>query len=349
MKRSFRRVGDLLDFLDLTASNQSAGCLTEPTAALEKPQRSAPPIDLSSEFPLFVPREYASRIMPRDWSDPLLRQILPLEVERSVVEGDRSDPVGDLAAQALPGLIHKYSSRVLLISTGACAVNCRYCFRRHFPYGDAPKGIVAWEPVFAEIADHPEVNEVILSGGDPLTLSDIQLSQMVQRIEATPQIKRLRLHTRVPVVIPQRVCDELIAWVDATRLSVWVVLHINHAREIDDKVETALKRLRDSGVHLLNQSVLLRGVNDSADALVALSERLLDCGVLPYYLHQLDRVAGASHFEVPVQEGRQIIESMRARLPGYAVPQWVREIEGEPSKRPIEFPQVNADDISHPN
>lgn len=286
----------------------------------------------AGDFPLFVPRGYAARIRPGDPGDPLLRQVLPVAAELGTRPDDGMDPVGDAAATLLPGLLQKYRSRVLMVTTGACAVHCRYCFRRHFPYGDAPRSPAGWEDALKQIAADVSVDEAILSGGDPLTLADHQLAELANRLAAIPHLRRLRVHTRLPIMIPERVTEELLAWLTGTRLTPILVVHVNHPAEIDEPVAAALARLAQSGVMLLNQAVLLRGVNDSVKALAELSHRLIDLRIAPYYLHQLDRVRGAAHFEVPVDEGRRLIAQLRARLPGYAVPRYVREIPGAPNK-----------------
>ncbi len=246
------------------------------------------------------------------------------------------DPVDDDAAARQPGLLQKYHGRVLLIATGTCAVHCRYCFRRHFSYDEAPRSLADWEPALDEIAADTSLHEVILSGGDPLTLVDATLAAMIERLEAIPHLRRLRIHTRLPIVIPERVTDELVSMLHGSRLMPIVVLHANHANELDRHVAAAVARLAEAGVMLLNQAVLLAGVNDSVEAQAALCERLIDLRVMPYYLHQLDRVAGAAHFEVPIATGRRIIEELRARLPGYAVPRYVQEVAGALSKIDLE-------------
>ncbi len=286
----------------------------------------------AGNFPVFAPRGYIARMRPGDPGDPLLRQVLPLEDERTTPPGYTADPVGDRAATLSPGLLHKYRSRVLMVTTGACAVHCRYCFRRHFPYSEGPRSPAAWEPALAQIAADGSIREVILSGGDPLTLVDSHLAELTTRLAAIDHVRRLRIHTRLPIMIPERVTDELVAWLRGTRLAPIVVVHANHAQELDAEVGQALARLVDSGVVLLNQSVLLRGVNDDADTLTELCERLVDLRVMPYYLHQLDRVAGAAHFEVRPAKGRKLIGELRRRLPGYAVPRYVHEQAGEPHK-----------------
>lgn len=283
-------------------------------------------------FPLRVPRGFVARMRPRDPHDPLLRQVLPLAEECLMAEGFGDDPVGDLAAMTVPGVLHKYRGRALLTLTGACAVHCRYCFRRHFPYADANPAADHWRAALEYIAGDDSIAEVILSGGDPLTLSDRRLAGLVRQLETIPHLRRLRLHTRLPVVLPERVNDELLAWLGGTKLKTVIVAHANHAQELDGPVRAALGMLKAAGAELLNQSVLLRGVNDSVEALADLSEALLDAGALPYYLHMLDRVQGAAHFEVEETTARRLMQELQARLPGYLVPRLVREIPGGPGK-----------------
>lgn len=289
----------------------------------------------ASDFPLFAPRGFIARMRWGDPHDPLLRQVLPLANETVLPPGFTTDPVDDTGATLASGLLHKYHGRVLMVTTGACAVHCRYCFRRHFPYAEVPHAFADWEPALAHIEADKTIQEVILSGGDPLTLVDEQLERLVERLAAVPHLRRLRVHTRLPIMIPQRVNDGLIGWLRGTRLTSVVVIHANHAAELDDAVAEALARLIDAGIPLLNQAVLLRGVNDSVDALVELSERLVELRVMPYYLHQLDRVRGAAHFEVPRGQGLQLMDELRARLPGYAVPRYVVEVPGDASKRQL--------------
>jgi EF-P beta-lysylation protein EpmB len=284
-------------------------------------------------FPLLAPLEYVRKMRAGDPRDPLLLQVLPLAEEEDCPTGFSSDPLHESAAEAAPGLLHKYQGRALMIATGACAVHCRYCFRRHYPYGEGPKTLAEWEPALLHISSDTSIEEVLLSGGDPLSLSDERLGELAQLLAEIPHVKRLRIHTRLPIVIPQRVCDELFAWLCGTRLTPVMIVHANHPRELDEDVAAALAELRRRGVMLFNQSVLLQGVNDDADVLAELSLRLIDLGVTPYYLHQLDRVAGAAHFEAPVERGMEMIEQLRRGLPGYAVPRYVRELPGESSKR----------------
>lgn len=287
------------------------------------------------KFPLLVPRGFVSRMKPGDTSDPLLLQVLPQDEEYIEQPGAERDAVGDAAATVAPGLIKKYQGRALLISSPACAVHCRYCFRRHFPYEETPKGFADWRSTFSIIANDKSIREVILSGGDPLSLVDASLAQQVEALSTISHLKRLRIHTRLPIVIPRRVTKELVRLFSYCRLSVVVVVHINHANELSEDVREALDRLRSAGAILYNQTVLLRGVNDSAQTLVRLSERLLDCGVTPYYLHKLDHVTGASHFRTQPGQGESLIEAMREQLPGYAVPQYVEEVPGMDYKKPL--------------
>lgn len=289
----------------------------------------------AQSFPLRVPRAYVARMRRHDPDDPLLRQVLPLAAEDDDSAGYGPDPVGDLAALTAPGVLHKYRGRALLVTTGACGVHCRYCFRRHFPYGDANPAVDQWRPALAYIATDTTISEVILSGGDPLSLPDARLAELIEQLAALPHVRRLRLHTRLPIVLPERVDDGLCAWLAATPLQKVVVVHANHANEIDSATAAALGRLRGCGATLLNQSVLLRGVNDAVASLAELSEALFAAGVLPYYLHLLDKVGGAAHFDVTETEAVRLVAELRARLPGYLVPRLVREIAGEASKRPI--------------
>jgi EF-P beta-lysylation protein EpmB len=286
-------------------------------------------------FGLRVPRGYLRRIPKGDPDDPLLRQVLPLGAELLAAPGYGPDPVGDAAATARPGLLHKYRGRALLITTGACAVHCRYCFRRQFPYGETRIGAAQWGQIRAYLEADPGIDEVILSGGDPLVLSDQRLAELVQRLDAVAQLKRLRIHSRVPVVLPERIGPGLLAGLADSRLRRLLVLHANHPRELNAEVAAALAALREAGIDLLNQSVLLAGVNDREAILAELSERLFDCGVLPYYLHLLDRVQGAAHFAVDEAKAKALMQSLRARLPGYLVPRLVLEQAGAVSKTPL--------------
>lgn len=288
-------------------------------------------------FQTRVPEPFLARMERGNAADPLLRQVLPLNLETGEAEGFVSDPLEEDGAIQTTGLIRKYRSRALLMVTGQCAINCRYCFRRHFPYDEQRLGPADRQRVLDTLTASPEINEVIFSGGDPLAVNDQLLSQWASAISNIPHIRRIRLHTRLPVVIPQRVCDSLLAWIANTPVQVVMVLHINHAAEIDHSTRQALNQLRSAGVTLLNQSVILRGVNDNADALENLSEALFEAGVLPYYLHAFDPVAGAQHFDVPDEEARLLVRELLSRLPGFLVPRLVREIPGKPAKTPIDL------------
>ncbi|OQX09792.1 MAG: EF-P beta-lysylation protein EpmB [Thiothrix lacustris] len=292
--------------------------------------------DAARQFRLLVPHSYIARMKHGDWNDPLLRQVLPLDDELQAVDGFNHDPVGDNQAQVAEGVLHKYHGRVLLVTTGACAVHCRYCFRRHFPYSESNPVKGEWESALAYIRANPDVCEVILSGGDPLTLSDERLALFFRQLADIPQVKRVRFHTRLPVVLPSRIDAGFLQVLASIRQPVVMVIHANHAQELAaDEVRHALAALHSAGVTLLNQAVLLRGVNDSVSAQVDLSEALFAERVLPYYLHVLDRVAGAAHFEVAETEAVRIVDEMRQRLPGFLVPKLVREVAGENAKMPI--------------
>jgi EF-P beta-lysylation protein EpmB len=270
-----------------------------------------------------------------DPDDPLLRQVLPLQEEEQLLPGFSLDAVGDAAARGGAGILHKYEGRALLITTGSCAVHCRYCFRRHFPYAGENAGADRWAAALDYLRADPSIHEVLLSGGDPLSLSTARLRELGEGLLTIPHLRRLRLHTRLPVVLPDRVDEEFCDWLAALPWPVCVVLHANHPNEIDDDVAEACTRLRATGAVLLNQAVLLRGVNDRVETLAGLSETLFAAGVLPYYLHQLDRVQGAAHFEVPDDDARDLHAALAARLPGYLVPRLVREIAGERGKTPL--------------
>ena len=286
-------------------------------------------------FPLRVPRGFVARMRHGDPDDPLLRQVLPLDDESRPMPGFTLDAVGDGAARAASGVIRKYRGRALLVTTGSCAVHCRYCFRRHFPYAQETAAAAGWHEAIELIRADAAIDEVILSGGDPWSLATPKLAELTDALASIGHLRRLRIHTRLPIVLPERVDDALLAWLSALPWPVTVVVHANHAQEFDASVDAALAGLRTAGATLLNQAVLLRGVNDSVDALAALSERGHRAGVLPYYLHQLDRVQGAAHFEVSDDEARRLHAALAARLSGYLVPRLVREVAGDPGKRPL--------------
>jgi EF-P beta-lysylation protein EpmB len=285
-------------------------------------------------FPLLVPRSFVARMRKRDLSDPLLKQVLPLAVEQVEAPGYGADPLREQAI-AVNGVLRKYAGRALLIATGACPVHCRYCFRRAFPYSSQLAARADWSLALAELSTASGIEEVILSGGDPLSLTNRRLEALLDGLAAIGTVRRVRIHTRFPIMLPERVDSKLARLLEATPLQTVVVVHANHAREIDVTVAEALLELRKHVDMLLNQSVLLRGVNDDAATLTELSERLFAGGVLPYYLHLLDPVAGAAHFEVDEAAARALMIELRARLPGYLVPRLVRETPGELSKTPI--------------
>lgn len=284
------------------------------------------------EFPVLVPRPFIALMEPGNEQDPLLRQVLGVREEKQQVAGYVQDPLGEQQANVRPGVVHKYHGRVLLIATGGCAVNCRYCFRRHFPYADNRVGRHQWEQALEYVAADRSISEVILSGGDPLLLDDAALQQLCGQIAAIGHVRRLRIHSRVPVVLPQRLTPELQAMLAALRLQVSLVLHVNHPHEISADLRRGLDGLRRQGITLLNQSVLLSGVNDDAQVLCRLSEELFAAGVLPYYLHRLDPVQGAHHFDLPQQRIAQLYRHMREHLPGYLLPRLVCEEAGQPHK-----------------
>ena len=290
---------------------------------------------VARRFPLLVPRGFAALMTAGDVSDPLLRQVLPIVDEEAEVVGFSADPLSESGCGTVPGLLHKYHGRALLVTTGACAVHCRYCFRRHFPYDDLPRGRRWWQPALEHLAGDASLSEVLLSGGDPLTLPDAQLAALAGDLAAIPHLKRLRLHSRLPVVLPSRVDEALIAWLTGTRLTPVVVIHANHPQELSPAVVAACGRLRAAGITVLNQSVLLAGINDRVETLAALSEALFAAGVLPYYLHLLDRVQGAAHFLVGDRLALELHRDLAARLPGYLVPRLVREEPGYPGKTPV--------------
>ncbi|SEA42608.1 EF-P beta-lysylation protein EpmB [Microbulbifer marinus] len=319
--------------------DEMADLVTDPAELIEllglDPHQLPDALRASGDFALRVPRPFLKRIRPGDPQDPLLLQVLPGAPELRPSPGFSADPLEEAAANPVPGVVHKYRGRLLLIAAGQCAVNCRYCFRRQFPYGDNHLNRSQWRAALEYIRARSELREVILSGGDPLVLNDRQLGWLAEQLAEIPQLDKLRVHSRLPIVAPSRITDELLAWLTGSRLRPVLVLHCNHANEIDGEVRAALARLRAAGVTLLNQAVLLRGVNDRVEALEDLSEALFAAGVLPYYLHQLDRVQGAAHFDVDDDRALALVEQLRRRLPGYLVPKLVREIPGMSSKSPI--------------
>ncbi|MGH1461654.1 MAG: EF-P beta-lysylation protein EpmB [Neptuniibacter sp.] len=283
-------------------------------------------------FSLKVPRPFVQKMEKGNSADPLLMQVLPLSNEGLDIPGFISDPLKEMGSNPHEGLIHKYKGRVLLILSGACAVNCRYCFRREFPYSDNRLGPEQWQEVLNYLESDPSITEVIFSGGDPLATSDVRLQTMITDIEQIKHIKRLRIHTRLPIVIPQRITKEFASILGNSRFNTVMVLHANHANEIDSDLGAAVQLLKEHQVTILNQSVLLKGVNDSVESLVNLSEALFHQGILPYYLFTLDPVKGAAHFDIPDQQAVALHQLLQTKLPGYLVPKLVREIPGRPSK-----------------
>ena len=286
-------------------------------------------------FPLRTTLSYASRIKRGNKADPLLRQILPMGEEFLTAESFTKDPLKESEFSNSPGLIHKYSGRVLLIAAAQCAINCRYCFRRHFDYSSNTPSGTQWQEALTYIDNDTSIEEVILSGGDPLVVSDKQLAWLINALEKIPHIQRLRIHTRLPIVLPSRMTDKLLALLCQTPLQVIMVTHCNHPQEIDNEVFNTLKTIQQTGLTLLNQTVLLKGVNDTPETLITLSKQLFASGILPYYLHLLDKVSGASHFEVNTKHARALYQSLLAKLPGYLVPKLVKEVPNAASKVPI--------------
>lgn len=301
----FAKASQLLEFLNIPVTQSSA--LAE------------------LQFKTRVPRGFAARMQSGNPRDPLLLQVLAVDNELTESPGFVQDPLEEIAANAIPGMIHKYHGRVLLTVTGACAINCRYCFRRHFPYQDNNPGRAGWQPVLDYIANDAAIHEVILSGGDPLLAKDGVLAALFAQLAAIPHLTTLRIHTRIPVVLPERITCELITLLQDSRLHKVVVLHSNHANELTPDVAMVCTQLRNAGCHMLNQSVLLAGVNDNVETLAALSRRLFECGVLPYYLHLLDKVQGAAHFDVELADALALFQQLQAVLPGYLVPRLARE------------------------
>jgi len=296
---------------------------------------SLPHVDSAlTGFPMRVPRYFVNLMRHGDPHDPLLAQVLPLKAERLDVEGYRQDPVGDMHASHEHGVLKKYRGRALMITTGACAVHCRYCFRRHFPYAEQSL-LGHWQEALETLRELPDTEELILSGGDPLCLSDRRLGELLEQVHNLPGLRRLRIHSRLPVVLPQRITDRLVTLLSEQRIPTVLVIHANHPNEATPELQRALSRLAAAGITLLNQAVLLKSINDDADTLAELSDVLFGIGVMPYYLHLLDPVAGAAHFAVPLQQAQALLEQLRLRLPGYLVPRMVRELPGEPYKTPV--------------
>ncbi|MFT2111741.1 EF-P beta-lysylation protein EpmB [Marinomonas sp. 2405UD68-3] len=288
--------------------------------------------DATHPFKLLAPKPYLDRIEKNNPNDPLLLQILPVHSENLTIEGYGKDPLEEAEHTPQKAIVHKYKNRLLIITTGTCAVNCRYCFRRHFPYGDNQLAQDEWQSVLEYIEQHPSINEVILSGGDPLIMKDSQLSKRIQSLESLPQVTRVRIHSRLPVVIPQRVTPDMLQWIEQTPLDVVMVLHINHANEIATDVALAVQRLKNAGALVLNQGVILKGINDTLESQVNLSEALFKHGILPYYMFLFDPVEGAAHFDFPLEQAQKLMGEVAAELPGYLVPRLAKEIPGKTAK-----------------
>ena len=320
--------------------NQLSDLITDPHELIELLQLQ--PEDLihgailaSAQFKLRVPRAFVAKMQKSNPDDPLLLQVLPHHLELNEHPDFVTDPLDEEASNLIPGVLHKYQSRFLLTLTGACAVHCRYCFRRHFPYQENLPKNDDWEKIQDYLLAHPEINEVILSGGDPLTLSNRKLAIWIDRLSSISHLKILRIHSRVPIVLPNRLDDELISLLKNSRLRIILVVHSNHAAEIDNFTASKLMQISQQNILVLNQAVLLKGINDHPDILVDLSHRLFDARVMPYYLHVLDKVKGAQHFDLPSESIDSIYKEVLARLPGYLVPKLVREIAGEQNKTPL--------------
>lgn len=285
-------------------------------------------------FPVRVPIPFIKRMAPGDIDDPLLKQVMPLSNEFVVTDGFMTDPLQEHDTVA-EGLLHKYKHRVLMIVKAGCAINCRYCFRRHFPYHENSPNKQRWQQALSYISKHTEISEVIFSGGDPLMASDEHLTWLVEQIEAIPHVTRLRIHSRLPVVIPNRITPKLVELLSHSRLKVTMVLHINHGNEIDDSLVNALEPLKAARIPIFNQSVMLKGVNDNAKTLITLCEKAFDSGIMPYYLHLFDPVQGAAHFDVKEERAIKIVNEMLSILPGFLMPKLVRELAGQANKTPI--------------
>lgn len=287
----------------------------------------------ATNFPIRVPLSFAACMEKGNPDDPLLKQVLPTQEELIAYPGFNNDPVGDLKATAQTGVIHKYHGRVLLINTGSCAINCRYCFRRNFPYSELQLSKQSELAAINYIRQDRSLSEVILSGGDPLLLNDTRLAKLLEQLDGIDHIKRIRIHSRLPIVLPARITDEFIKTLQKSSKQIVIVVHCNHANEINNRVITAFNTLKAHGITLFNQSVLLKGVNDQVDTLCALSEKLFHHGVIPYYLHLLDKAAGTGHFEISETRALALVKEVQATLPGYLVPKLVKEVAGENSKQ----------------
>jgi L-lysine 2,3-aminomutase len=313
--------------------------ITDPAELLDKLELNSSFLPAAQRaaklFPLRVPVGFLARMRKACPDDPLLQQVLPLAAEEVISIGFSHDPLQEHTVNPLPGLLHKYHGRVLLTITGACAINCRYCFRRHFPYAENISGGKAWQDILAYIKADTSISEVILSGGDPLLANDHYLGKCTDDLADIAHVNILRIHSRLPIVLPERITNDFLNWFSNTRLQTILVTHSNHANELDDSVQQAIEKLRARKIIVLNQAVLLKGVNDNVEALINLSQRLFACGILPYYLHLLDKVQGAAHFAVSEEKAKQLMTVLREKLPGYLVPKCVYEQGGAASKLPV--------------
>lgn len=310
LRSNFIHLSKLADFLELTEDQRNR-------------------LLARSRFVLNLPLRLAEKIEKGNLEDPIFKQFVPTELENDVMEGFVSDPVGDGACRVEKKLIHKYEGRVLLVTTGACAMHCRYCFRQNFEYEVQQKG---FDEAVELIAADASIHEVILSGGDPLSLDDQVLEGLLRRLANIPHVRNIRFHTRFPIGIPERINESFLKLLESVPVQFWFIVHVNHPRELDEDVLAALKSMQKLGIPVLNQSVLLKGVNDDVEVLAELYGRLINHGIMPYYLHQLDRVKGTAHFEVKESEGVALVNALSKRLPGYAVPKYVREVAGMPAK-----------------
>ncbi|NOT12762.1 MAG: EF-P beta-lysylation protein EpmB [Methylococcaceae bacterium] len=317
LRSAFKSIDELCHYLHLSTDDLS------------------PSVAAARQFPVKVPLSFAASMEKGNPDDPLLKQVLPIHEETVTYPGFSHDPVGDVQAMPTAGLVHKYRGRALFITTGSCAINCRYCFRRNFPYSDLQLSKERENAAMQYIRDDSSLSEIILSGGDPLLLSDDRLKELMRQIEAIAHVRRIRIHSRLPIVLPARITDELLEMLSQSPLKIVLVVHCNHANEINERVSCALKRLRNKGLVVFNQAVLLKGVNDKADVLCQLSETLFAQDVIPYYLHLLDKASGTGHFEVSKQDALALIKEIQAYLPGYLVPRLVKERVGALAKESV--------------
>ncbi len=313
LRKNFRRLEDLASYLELTPDQREQ-------------------LSKSPSFALNVPLRLAQKMQKGTLDDPLFKQFVPTLEELTVHPDFNKNPVGDCNARKEDKLLHKYIGRALILASSACVMNCRYCFRQHFPYETEQKGFTN---EIEKIRNDSSIHEIILSGGDPLSLSDANLSDLINELVSMPHIKRIRFHTRFPVGIPERLDESFLQLIKNCPLQIYFVLHINHPNELDQHLFDHLKPLQLLGVILMNSAVLLKGVNDNVETLQELSEQLINHGILPYYINQLDRVEGGVHFEVPEEKGLWLINEIAKKLPGYGVPKYIREIEGQPYKTPL--------------